>query len=133
MSTNTTTRKTVAGAYAEIASLRASVEANFETLFAALGVDASAPAKTTRTRTSAKPAQARKAQPKKAPKKAQPKVTKGAQTRETLSRKDWNRTVTAKARFAGGATYKRVLDAWADVQQAREAGMTPDEALALFV
>lgn len=125
MSTTTTTRKTVAGAYAEIASLRASVEANFDALFAALGVDACTPAKTA----PARKAPARKAQPKKAPKKP---ATKGAQTRETLSRKDWNRTLTAKARFAGGKTYKRVLDAWADVQEAREAGMTPDEALALF-
>lgn len=58
------------------------------------------------------------------------KVTKGSQTRETLSRKDWNRTLTAKARLAGGDTYKRTLAQWADVQAARTAGYTPDEVLA---
>lgn len=123
---STTARKTVAGAYAQIESLRTSTEANFERLFVALGVEAQTPAKTTRK---AKPAQARKATKKAAPKV----VTKGAQTRETLSRKAWNRTLTAKARFAGGKTYASVVANWAQAQEAREAGMTPDQALALFV
>lgn len=75
----------------------------------------------------------RKPAARKAPKKAAVvKSTKGAQTRETLSRKDWNRTLTAKARFAGGGTYKMILAAWADAQVAREAGFTPDEFLASF-
>lgn len=82
----------------------------------------------------------RKATPKAAPKKRAPKKaakakapTKGSQTRETLSRKEWNRTLTAKARLAGGDTYRRVQDAWAEVQEARKDGFTPDGVLAMFV
>lgn len=84
----------------------------------------------TATLTGAQPAKARtrKAQPKAAPKPV--KVTKGAQTRETLSRKDWNRTLTTKARLAGGDTYKRVLAQWDRAQELRNSGKTPDEALA---
>lgn len=81
---------------------------------------AQAPAKTVRT-------PARKATSKKAP---VAKVTKGAQTREVLSRKDWNRTLTTKARFMGGPAYKTLLASWDEAQTARDAGMTPDEALA---
>jgi hypothetical protein len=98
-------------------------EARFDRLEALIVANLApeAPAKTTRK---AKPA-------KKAPKKP---ATKGAQTRETLSRSDWNHTLTAKARFAGGDTYKRVLADWqTTVTEARNSGMTPDEALALFI
>lgn len=98
--------------------------ANAVTTAVVAALNVNEPAKQTRTR---KPV-TRKA----APKKAAPKVTKGAQTRETLSRKDWNRTLTAKARFAGGSTYRTVLAQWADAQVAREAGFTPDEFLASF-
>lgn len=87
----------------------------------ALGVEepAKAPAKKTTTKAVAKPA------------------AKGAQTRETLSRKDWNRTLTAKARLAGKydngeSVYSWVLANWDEAQVAREAGMTPDEFLAGF-
>ena len=78
----------------------------------------------------------RKAEPK-APATKKAQVTKGAQTRETLSRKDWNRTLTAKARLAGKydcgtSVYAYVLANWDEAQVAREAGMTPDEFLAQF-
>jgi len=67
--------------------------------------------------------------------KAAAKVTKGASTREVLSRKDWNRTLTAKARLMGKrdgvSVYSLVIDAWDEVQKSREAGMTPDQVLAL--
>lgn len=75
----------------------------------------------------------------KADRKPQPKAdrpaTKGAQTRETLSRKDWNRTLTAKARRAGkvqGVSVISVVNAhWDFCQEAREVrGWTPDETLA---
>ena len=67
--------------------------------------------------------------------KAAPKPTKGAQTRETLSRKDWNRTLTAKARRAGKiqgvSVISIVMAHWAWVQEnARNQGWTPDETLA---
>jgi hypothetical protein len=110
MSTNT--RVTLASTNARIDT----IEAKLDAILARL--EPTAPARKPAKKTPAKKAQAKPA-------------TKGAQTRATLSRKDWNRTVTAKARFAGGDTYKRVLAAWADLQEAREAGMTPDEALAL--
>lgn len=113
-----TKRNTVASAHARIDVLDTKVDRILALL------EANAPAK----------APAKKPARKAPAKKAAPKpATKGAQTRETLSRKDWNRTLTAKARFAGGDTYKRVLGAWEAAQQAREAGMTPDEALATLV
>lgn len=99
-----------------------------------MGVDTPAkPAKVT-SKPAARKAPAKKAPAKKAPAKKAPvaKVTKGVQTRETLSRKDWNRTLTAKAKLAGGDTYKRVLAAWDDVQALRDSNFTPDEALARF-
>lgn len=74
----------------------------------------------------------------KAPKaKAAPKAapTKGAQTRETLSRKDWNRTLTAKARLAGtcncgaDSVYRLATLNWDLIQGYRNEGMTPDQAL----
>lgn len=71
------------------------------------------------------------------PKASEPakKVTKGASTREVLSRKDWNRTLTAKARLMGKrdgvSVYSQVIAAWDEVQKSREAGMTPDQVLAL--
>lgn len=88
--------------------------------------------------------QAPASKPKAAKAKPQPKAAakvvttapakKGAQTRETLSRKDWNRTLTTKARLAGKigevSVYSLVLAAWDRAQAAREAGVTPDEFLA---
>lgn len=120
---STTTRKTVASAHARIDAL----DAKLDQILAVL--EAREPAKTVRA------PKARKA-------KADPKPTKGAQTRETLSRTEWNRTLTAKARLAGkydkGArkgtsVYAFVVAAWDQAQKSREAGMTPDEALALFL
>jgi hypothetical protein len=72
---------------------------------------------------------ARKAPAKKAP------TTKGTQTRETLSRKDWNRTLTtlAKTQPKGSGAYALVIASWSDMQEARDAGMTPREALALVI
>lgn len=68
-----------------------------------------------------------------APKSAKAaKATKGSQTRETLTRAQWNRTLTAKARLAGGGAYRAVTSAWAEVQVLRTAGATPDEVLARF-
>ena len=81
-------------------------------------VTAPAPA---RKKSTPKKAAAKKVAPKPAP--------KGAQSVETLSRKDWNRTLTTKARFAGGDAYKRVLDGWAIAQDMRAKGATPDAAL----
>lgn len=92
-------------------------------------MSAPAPAKTTR-----------KAAPKAAPRpKVAAKVVttapaKGAQTRESLSRKEWNRTLTAKARLAGktgtgSSVYSVVLANWADAQEAAKAGVTPDAFL----
>ena len=67
----------------------------------------------------------------KAPKaKAAPKATKGERT--DLTRRDWNKTVTTKARLAGGDTYKRVIAAWADVKAAHAEGLTPDQVIARF-
>lgn len=85
-------------------------------------VPADAPAKKSSTKAPKKAAR-------KVAKKAPAKVTKGAQTRESLSRKDWNRTLTAKARFAGGQNYALVLAQWDDAQALRDGGSTPDEAL----
>ncbi len=135
MSTNTrtSTRPTVASLSTEVASLGArmgTLEGKLDLLLAAV-TDGDAPAKTTRTKT------ARKAPARKAPaKKAAPKpAAKGAQTRETLSRKDWNRTLTtlAKTQPKGSGAYKAVLAAWDQATQARDAGMTPQEALALIL
>jgi hypothetical protein len=109
MSTNT--RVTLASTNARIDT----IEAKLDAILAHL--EPTAPAR--------KPA--KKAPAKKAPAKP---ATKGAQTRATLSRKDWNRTVTAKARFAGGDTYKRVLANWALVQECAARNETPDQALA---
>lgn len=76
-------------------------------------------------------AQASKAEPKAAPKaKAKKATTKGERT--DLTRRDWNKTVTTKARLAGGDTYKRVIAAWADVKAAHAEGLTPDQVIARF-
>lgn len=73
--------------------------------------------------------------PKKAARKVAPKaLPKGVRTTRatggTLSAKDWNRTVTAKARFAGGSTYATVIANWNYAREARLEGLTPDEFLA---
>lgn len=87
------------------------------------------------------PAPARKKTTTKKPaaKKVAPKPTpKGAQTREVLSRKDWNRTLTAKARLAGKCAcaeksiYSLVVARWDEATRMRDAGVTPDEVLALL-
>ena len=88
----------------------------------------------TAAKAAAKPAKATKSA-KAAPKKttvakAAPKATKGERT--DLTRRDWNKTVTTKARLAGGDTYKRVIAAWADVKAAHAEGLTPDQVIARF-
>lgn len=117
-------RPTIASTNARIDALETGIAA----IMAHLGIDepAKAPAKAPKARKAAP----KKAQPKAAPKAKAP--TKGSQTRETLTRKEFNRTVTAKARLAGGDTYKRVLAAWDQVTAMRETS-TPDEIIALFV
>lgn len=72
--------------------------------------------------------------------KAAAKPTKGAQSRETLSRKDWNKTLATKARLAGSrpgkadeSVYSAIMRDWALIQAKREAGITPDAVLALYV
>jgi hypothetical protein len=120
---NTITRREFDALSADVRALSASVQA----LVTAL--DPKAPAKADAPKAQARKPRAKKATPKPAP--------KGAQTRETLSRKDWNRTLTAKARLAGrydtgDSVYAYVLANWDEAQQAREAGMTPDQFLAQF-
>ena len=84
--------------------------------------------------TPAKPAKPVTRKARKAPAKKAP-TTKGTQTRETLSRKDWNRTLTtlAKTQPKGSGAYALVIASWADMAEARDAGMTPREALALIL
>lgn len=84
-------------------------------------------------RVTTKSSPARKAT-RKAPAKAKA-PTKGVQTRETLSRKDWNRTLTtlAKTQPKGSGAYALVIASWADMTEARDAGLTPREALALVI
>jgi hypothetical protein len=72
--------------------------------------------------------------------KAVAKPTKGAQTRETLKRSDWNRTLCTKARLAGArpgkadeSVYSAIQRDWTLIQARREAGFTPDEVLATYV
>lgn len=120
MSTNT----------ARLAALETAVAAQGEALNRILGLlTADAPAKTVR-----KPAQ--KTPAKKASKAKVVTPTKGATAQghgTGMTRKDWNKTLSTKARFAGGGAYKAVMADWAEMQTLRAAGVTPDEALALFV
>ena len=60
------------------------------------------------------------------------KATKGSKTASEQSRKDFNVTVCAKARLAGGGTYKAIIAAWADVKAAGAAGETPDQIVARY-
>lgn len=94
-------------------------------------LEAQAPAKVTRP----KAATPKKAVTRKA-RKAQPKAaTKGSRMAghgSGMTKQDWNRTLSAKARFAGGDTYRRVMADWAEVQTLRVSGATPDEVLGLF-
>lgn len=110
-------RTTLASTNARIDALESKIDSILTLL------EANAPAKRTPARKSAP-------KPKASTTKA-PKVTKGAQTRETLPRSQWNRTLTAKARLAGGDTYARVLADWTKVQSLRETH-TPDQVLALY-
>lgn len=128
--TATRTRVTVASTNARIDALEAAIASLTKAVLAGQA-HAAVPVKARTTR---------KASPK-APKVTQPKAdlkpTKGAQSRETLSRKDWNRTLTAKARLAGKtadgcSVYADVTDDWARVQVLRAQGATPDEVLARY-
>src|SRR5690606_19974044 len=74
-----------------------------------------------------------KGKPKAAPKPA----TKGSRAvgkGSGLSRKDWNKTLVTRARFAGKkggeSVYSQVISRWAEVQGLRNEGLTPDEVLA---
>lgn len=65
---------------------------------------------------------------------AKPKAsTKGQSSVGSITPKEWNRTLTAKARFAGGDAYKTVLAAWDRVQTLRAQGYSPDAALVAIV
>jgi hypothetical protein len=113
MSTN---RRTVAQAHERLDAL----EAKLDLILAAVEPKAQA-------------ATRKKAAPKRA-KKAAPAPKRTAQPKADLGRKGWNRSVCALARSMGqGHTqsiYREVMDAWATVQECREAGMTPAEAIA---
>lgn len=102
-------------------------DAKLDTLLAAvLGDDKPARVTTKSSPAKDKPRKARKA---KAPAKP---VTKGSQSRESLSRKDWNRTLTTLAKTRTGknsGAYKAVIAAWDAVSDMRDAGYTPAEAL----
>lgn len=127
-STRVTLTTRVSALEADVAALRAEQAAQTGLLTAiAAKLDAGAPAKATPARKAPAKPKARKAAPK--------PPAKGAQTRETLSRKDWNRTLTtlAKTQPKGSGAYKAVLDAWDVASEARDAGMTPREALALIL
>ena len=94
-------------------------------------VPADAPAKKSPrkpARKAAKPAVTEKVATKALPKGVRTTRAAGG----TLSTREWNRTLTAKARFAGGDTYRRVLACWDDAQVARANGVTPDEFLSSF-
>lgn len=111
----TTTRKTVAGAYAEIGALRTEMSDGFAVLLAA--IEGTQPAKTV-TR---KP-KARKAAPKRT---AQPKAD--------LGRKGWNKALSGLARSKGStggvSVYSQVIAQWDRAQALRDAGKTPAQAL----
>lgn len=125
---STSTRVTVASLSARIDTMEALADERHAQIIALLTPEA--PAKVTKPvtrkpRTAAKKTPAKKAKP----------APKGAQTRETLSRKDWNRTLTtlAKTQPKGSGTYAAVLAAWSEVSVWRDQGMTPAEVLACFV
>lgn len=128
-----TARTTVAQVSARVDALESQVSAMADTLSRIeVLLTAQAPAKVTTPAPARKKASTpRKAVAKKAPAKVAKTAPapKSAQTRETLSRKDWNRTLTTKARFAGGDAYKRVTAAWDLATQYRNAGATPEEAM----
>ena len=104
------------------------IESKLDLLVARVVTDA--PAKVERKKP-AKKAASKAAPKKRATKKAPAKKapTKGSQAVGALSRSEWNRTLTAKARLAGGDTYKRVIARWGWVQEQRNAGFTPDQVL----
>jgi hypothetical protein len=69
---------------------------------------------------------------------AAPAKTKGASVKGEVSRKDWNRTLTTKARLAGKrdsgtSVYSLVLADWDKARTAHAAGMTPDAFLSAYV
>lgn len=133
MSTNArTARTTVASLAAEFRTFAQAQQAHNAAVTAILAsLTDSSPASVTTKSSPAKKAVTRKPAKKAAAKPA----PKGAQTRETLSRKDWNRTLTtlAKTQPKGSGAYALVLASWSDMQEARDAGMTPREALALVI
>lgn len=124
---STSTRPTLTVRVSALESDLRETQAGVNLLLAHFGLDQ--PAKVTAPKAPAKKAPAKRKPAKKVTAKA---PTKGAQTLETLSRKEWNRTLTAKAKLAGGDTYKRVLADWNLVQSARNAQYTPDQALGMF-
>ena len=118
-------RITVAAVAQDVAAIRTEVSALTDAVKALTAlVTAESPAKVTARKPAKKTAPAKKAAPVKV---AAP--TKGSQTRETLTRKQWNATLSAKARFSGGSTYKDALARWSEIQDLRNNGATPDEAL----
>lgn len=126
-----TARTTVAQVSARVDALESQVSAMADTLSRIeVLLTAQAPAKVTTPAPARKKTTTRKTAAKKAPVAKTAPATKGAQTRETLSRKDWNRTLTTKARFAGA--YAGVLAQWDRAQDMRAAGKTPDEVLDLL-
>jgi hypothetical protein len=117
----------LAQARAESAAQRAEIAELTATVSLLTGTAKATDAPKRTTRRTAKKAAAKKA--------AAP--TKGAQPKAALGRKEWNHTLSAKARLAGkradGTTvYRAVMDAWADVQADREAGLTPDQVVAKY-
>lgn len=65
---------------------------------------------------------------------------KGASALGEISRKDWNRTLTTKARLAGKragqadeSVYSALLTDWVAIQARRAAGETPDAVLADYL
>lgn len=60
------------------------------------------------------------------------KTTKGEKSRDALSRKEFNRALAAKARLAGGGTYRNTMANWAEAQAMGAAGSTIDQIVAKF-
>lgn len=124
MSTNRTLSTRVTALESNVTELRSDVK----TILALL--QGEAPAKpATAPKAPARKAPARKAAAKKAPAVKAP--LKGAQTRETLSRKDWNRTLTtlAKTQPKGSGAYAKVIAGWEGISAMRDGGFSPAEAL----
>jgi len=126
-------RITLATLAAEIEADRKANAAFQATVLAAIGaLSPATPARVTPSK--GKPRKARKAQP-----KADAPLPKGVRTVRTaggtLSRKDWNRTVTCYAKTRTGknsGAYKLIVANWDEVQGLRTSGTTPAEVLKYF-